>query len=169
MQVFHGARRDKWLLRVKHDVTEGIHADLVVRHVHPHRLLTHRTLISVTRRLVVVGEGNNGGTDAKNHRRVNLAVRVADRNAGVLLDRVATGNKIIDGHGNHGRFLFFSVDVLDKTRRDEFVPGVPCDVLLRQQFDVLLFDLDRQGLGRRIPVLQQRLQREALKFDTAVR
>ena len=51
-----------------------------------HSLLAHGRLVGVTWRLVVVGEGDDGSTDAQNHGGVNLAVRVG-LDGGVLVLR----------------------------------------------------------------------------------
>ena len=53
-----------------------VHAALEVCAVHAHGLLAHGTLVRVTRRLVVVGEGNDGGTHTQDHGRVDLTVGV---------------------------------------------------------------------------------------------
>ena len=66
-KVLHRLRGDQRLLRVVEHVSQGVHSHLVVRGVHTHSLLAHRTLISVTGRLVMIREGDDGGTDSKNH------------------------------------------------------------------------------------------------------
>lgn len=52
-----------------------VHARQEVTGEDPHRLLTHRGLVGVTRRLVVVGKGNDRAHHAQNERRMDLAVR----------------------------------------------------------------------------------------------
>ena len=42
---------------------EGVHADVEVCDVHSHGLFAHGRLVGVTRRLVVVGEGDDAGTN----------------------------------------------------------------------------------------------------------
>ena len=41
---------------------QGVHADVEVGNVDAHGLLTHGGLVGVPGRLVVVGEGDDGGT-----------------------------------------------------------------------------------------------------------
>ena len=50
-----------------------------------HGLLAHGALVGVAGRLVVVWEGHDGGADAQNHGRVDLAVRVLRDAAGVAI------------------------------------------------------------------------------------
>lgn len=51
------------LLGIVENMSERVHPEEVVAGVDTHRLLTHCALISVTRRLIVVWEGNDGGAD----------------------------------------------------------------------------------------------------------
>mmetsp|Transcript_19783 Transcript_19783/g.45566 ORF Transcript_19783/g.45566 Transcript_19783/m.45566 type:complete len:498 (-) Transcript_19783:580-2073(-) len=76
IQIRHGACDAERLLRVEEHMRQRIHPQLVVGDVYAHRLLAHGRLVGVTRRLVVVGEGDDRGADAEDHRRVDLAVRV---------------------------------------------------------------------------------------------
>ena len=59
MQELHGARCTQGFLRIVQNVRHGVHANLVVGGINSHGLLTHGTLVSVTRRLVVIWKGNN--------------------------------------------------------------------------------------------------------------
>ena len=83
----------------------------MVRSVDTHGLLTHRTLISVTWRLVVIRERYDGSTDSKDHRRVNLAVRVRVERSLVTSAFV----KIRDMHRNHCCLLFLDIEKLYQT------------------------------------------------------
>ena len=49
----------QWFLWVVQDMCEGVHPHLIVGRVHSHSLLTHGGLVSVTRGLVVIGEGDD--------------------------------------------------------------------------------------------------------------
>jgi hypothetical protein len=82
-QVLHGACRDQRFLRVLQDVGQSVHPDVEVGNVHSHGLFTHGALVSVTRRLVVIGKRNNRGANSQNHGRMNLAMRVR-RTVGVF-------------------------------------------------------------------------------------
>lgn len=81
---------------------EGVHAKLVIRGIDSHGLLAHCGLISVARRLVMIGERYDTGTDAKYHARMNLGVRIRQRLRSITL-------KVFNGHGYHGSFLLFYV------------------------------------------------------------
>ena len=71
-QVLHAARGDEWFLWVEEHVRQRVHAHVVVGDVDAHRLLAHGALVRVTRRLVVIGERDDGGAHAQDHARVNL-------------------------------------------------------------------------------------------------
>ena len=73
-EILHGSRGTERLLRIVKDVRHGIHAHVVVGEGDTHSLFTHGRLVGVTRRLVVIGERNNGSANTKNHGRVNLAM-----------------------------------------------------------------------------------------------
>mmetsp|Transcript_9533 Transcript_9533/g.28432 ORF Transcript_9533/g.28432 Transcript_9533/m.28432 type:complete len:545 (-) Transcript_9533:2521-4155(-) len=106
VQKLHGTCGTEWFLRVVQHVGHGIHADLVVRRIDSHGLLTHGTLIGVTRRLVVVRERNDGGTDSQNHGGMDLTVGVGRR---IGLIRI----EIPRIHRHHCGFFLFRVDVFD--------------------------------------------------------
>ena len=135
--MLHRAGGHQRLLRVEKDVCQRVHANLKVGHVHAHGLLTHRTLVSVTRGLIVVREGNDRGADAEDHGGVDLAVGVHVFDAPrFCID--ALPNELVDCHRNHCRLLLLGVHVLDAPGRHEVVPGVTRDFLLVEHLDVLL-------------------------------
>mmetsp|Transcript_37572 Transcript_37572/g.94847 ORF Transcript_37572/g.94847 Transcript_37572/m.94847 type:complete len:646 (-) Transcript_37572:1836-3773(-) len=138
LEVLHGARGDQRLLRVVQQEALCVHAVLVVGAVHAHGLLAHGGLVGVTRRLVVVGEGDDGRAHAQDHGRVDLAVRV--RAAVRALRVVARGLQVLDGHGDHGRLLLLRVHVLDVACSHQVVPAVTRLVAVLQRHDVLLGD-----------------------------
>mmetsp|Transcript_10450 Transcript_10450/g.26294 ORF Transcript_10450/g.26294 Transcript_10450/m.26294 type:complete len:461 (-) Transcript_10450:2197-3579(-) len=116
VEVLHRARRDQRLLRVEQQVRKRVHAQLVIGDVHAHGLLAHRTLIGVTRTLVVVRERNDTATDAENHTGMNLTVRVRGAvHLGALLLHLARVRQIADGHADHHGLLLFSVHKLHQT------------------------------------------------------
>ena len=119
MQVLHGASGDQRLLGVVQHVSLGVHTGLVVGDIHAHGLLAHGRLVGVTRGLVVVREGDDGGADTKDHGRVDLAVGEVGgaRHLGVL-PRIG---QVRDVHGYHGRLLLFCVQV----------PATRCRLALR--------------------------------------
>eukprot|EP00964_Phaeocystis_antarctica_P006427 scaffold3475_cov91-Phaeocystis_antarctica.AAC.2 len=106
VEVRHGPRDSEWLLRVIEYVRQRVHPQLVVGDVDAHCLLAHRALVGVARRLVVVGEGDDRGADAEDHRRVDLAVRVA-------VHRVV-GAQIRKVHCNHHCLLLLGVHELNQ-------------------------------------------------------
>ena len=61
-EVLHGSSGDQGLLGVVEHMGQCVHADVEVCDVHSHCLLAHGRLVRVSRRLVVVREGDNGGT-----------------------------------------------------------------------------------------------------------
>ena len=71
-QVLHGSCGDERFLWVEEHMSERVHTHVVVGDVDAHRLLAHGALVGVTWGLVVIGEGNDGGTNAENHTWVNL-------------------------------------------------------------------------------------------------
>ena len=91
-------------------------SQLVVGGIHAHGLLAHRTLIRVARRLVVVGERNDGRTDAQNHGGVNLAVCLVGAVHVLQLRQIARG------HGDQTGLFLLAVDQLNETRGQQIVP-----------------------------------------------
>ena len=109
MQVLHGARGDQRLLWVVQHIGLGVHTSLVVGHVHAHGLFAHGRLVGVPGRLVVVRERDDGGAHPKDHGWVDLTVREVG-GAGHL--GVVPGiAQVCNVHGDHGRFLFFGVQI----------------------------------------------------------
>ena len=101
MQVLHRFCLYERRLWIVQDMSQGVHSHLVVRGVDSHGLLTHSGLVSVSRRLIVVRERNDGGTDSKDHGWVDLQMSVV---VALLLTVLVD---IIDEHGDHrGLFLF---------------------------------------------------------------
>ena len=86
----------------------GVHAHLVVRRIDSHGLLTHSRLITVTGRLVVIWERNDGGADTENHGRMDLAV-----GEGRVL--CARSMQVSQTHGDHSSLFFFHIDKLNQT------------------------------------------------------
>mmetsp|Transcript_2181 Transcript_2181/g.6948 ORF Transcript_2181/g.6948 Transcript_2181/m.6948 type:complete len:296 (-) Transcript_2181:2344-3231(-) len=96
VQILHCAGGHERLLGIAEHVALRVHPHLIICDVHPHRLLPHGALIRVTRRLVVVREGNDGGAHAQDHCRVNLAVRVRRR---IRVVRIKPRRlEVVDGH-----------------------------------------------------------------------
>eukprot|EP00962_Isochrysis_galbana_P042386 scaffold15837_cov99-Isochrysis_galbana.AAC.4 len=88
----------------------------------------------VTRRLVVVGEGNDRGADAEDHRRVDLAMRVPVH--------PVVGPQVVEVHRDHHRLLLLGVDVLDQAVGDALGP-VKARILLIAQLGDMLFPDDQ--------------------------
>mmetsp|Transcript_10118 Transcript_10118/g.15281 ORF Transcript_10118/g.15281 Transcript_10118/m.15281 type:complete len:422 (-) Transcript_10118:326-1591(-) len=120
VEVLHVFRCHKGFLWVVQNVGQGIHSELVVGDVNSHRLFTHSRLICVTRRLVVIGEGNDRGTDSQNHRRVNFTMGVCERIR--ILRLASSGFEIANSHRNHDGFLFICVNKFHQTRFDQVLP-----------------------------------------------
>ena len=108
-QVGHGFGGHQRLLGVGEHVRGGVHALSVVADVHAHGLLAHGGLVGVSRRLVVVGEGNDRGAHAQDHGGMDLAVRVG--RAAAVLHAGAHGLQI---HADHAVLLLLRRDVLDQ-------------------------------------------------------
>ena len=106
-QVLHALGGHERFLRIVEHVGERVHSHLVVRGVDSHRLLAHGALVCVPRRLVVVGEGNDRGADAKDHRRMDLAMRERHRLSPLTI-------QVSETHGDHSRLFFLDIDELDK-------------------------------------------------------
>eukprot|EP00162_Nutomonas_longa_P012559 comp21146_c0_seq1/m.44794 comp21146_c0_seq1/g.44794 ORF comp21146_c0_seq1/g.44794 comp21146_c0_seq1/m.44794 type:complete len:519 (+) comp21146_c0_seq1:402-1958(+) len=117
-QILHCARAHQRLLRVVEHMRHRVHAHQVVGRIHTHRLLAHRTLIRVTRRLVVVRERNDRRAHPENQRRVDLAVRVCRCIRGRILPA-----HIGQVHRNQTRLLFLSVDKLNHTALQQIAPN----------------------------------------------
>ena len=79
VQDIHNLRLDDGALRRTQHVGIPVQALVVVGGIQSHRLLCHSRLISVTRRLVVVGQRDARRHVTENHMRMNLAVRVCRR------------------------------------------------------------------------------------------
>eukprot|EP00126_Sphaerothecum_destruens_P000332 Sdes_comp10388_c0_seq1m2045 len=145
VQILHRARRHQRLLRIVQNMRQRIHPHLVVGDVDPHRLLPHRRLVRVSRRLVVVRERDDGGTHAENHRRVDLTVGVSGAvgwrcfPAG-LQQRRGGRAEIFSSHGNHAGFLLLRVDKLNHTSVHQVGPAKVGHLLLLQALDLLLAD-----------------------------
>lgn len=94
-----------------------------------------RTWVGLTY-LVVVWEGNDGGTDAEYHGWVHLAVRVGvELGFLLLLGLVEVG----DMHGYHSGLLLLDIQKLDKTVLEGVVK---VHLTAPQGLDVLLFEQD---------------------------
>ena len=63
-KVLHRPGSDQRLLWIVKDVGKGVHTDVEIGNVDPHGLFAHGRLVCVSRGLVVVREGNDGGTHA---------------------------------------------------------------------------------------------------------
>ena len=83
-----------------------IKALLVVLSKEAHRLLTHRTLIGISRTLVVIRERDCGGDGSENHTGVNLSVSIS----GI---RLLTDFLCI--HRNHRLFSLSGIDILKES------------------------------------------------------
>eukprot|EP00967_Tisochrysis_lutea_P083235 scaffold115591_cov32-Tisochrysis_lutea.AAC.4 len=105
MKVRHRARDAERFLRIVEHICHGVHPQLVIGDVHAHGLLAHGGLVRVTRRLVVIGEGNDGCADAEDHRRVDLAM-------GVPVHLVICA-QVAEIHCDHHGLFFLSVDLSD--------------------------------------------------------
>jgi len=112
MEVLHGPCNHERLLRIIKHMRQGVHSNLIVASVHTHSLLTHRTLIRITRRLVVVGERDDRSAHSQNHGGMDLTVSVA-----VLLSLLLLGlafplgilSKVMGEHSNHRILLFLNI------------------------------------------------------------
>ena len=76
-----------------------------VQGVHTHRLLAHRTLIRVSRRLVVVRKGDIACQSTEGRARMNLRVRILGR---------TDSHRLLLSHGNVGALRLTGVNVLDE-------------------------------------------------------
>eukprot|EP00754_Rhynchopus_humris_P041554 Rhum_TRINITY_DN25108_c0_g1::Rhum_TRINITY_DN25108_c0_g1_i1::g.181333::m.181333 len=145
VHVTHRLRTSKRLVRVVKHVRCGVVASKEVADVHAHGLLAHRGLVRVPRRLVVVGEGDNRGTDAEDHGRMDFAMSVRGvlglHNHTVLV-LLALHLQSVLVEGNHDRVLLLHVDQVDQLALHQLRPrqqGVLI-VLVPLVLDVLLAD-----------------------------
>ncbi|GIX64653.1 uncharacterized protein BcabD6B2_40880 [Babesia caballi] len=170
-QELHGSGAHQRLLRVVEQVAQRVHPEVEVGRVHPHGLLAHGALVRVARRLVLVGEGDDGGADAQNHGRVDLAVRVGAAVAAVRLE-------VLREHGDHAHFLLLAVDVLNHPRLDQPVPVrlvvvQPRNVLLRYRERVAVFHDEQRPhrpprVGEDLDLLRHNVAHDArLRRDVA--
>ncbi len=67
-EVLHRPGSDERLLRIVENVSQRVHPHMEVGDVHTHGLLPHGRLIGVPGTLIVVREGNDGGTHAYSNR-----------------------------------------------------------------------------------------------------
>ena len=61
-KVLHRPGGDQWLLWIVKDVGKSVHTNVEIGNVDTHGLFAHGRLVRVSGRLVVVREGNDGGT-----------------------------------------------------------------------------------------------------------
>ena len=109
VEVLHRSSGDEGLLGVVQYIGLGVHARLVVGHIHAHGLLAHSRLVRVPGGLVAVREGDDGGTHPKDHGGVDLTVSEVGC-AGHLWVVPCIG-QVSYVHGYHGGLLFFGVQV----------------------------------------------------------
>lgn len=109
VQVLHGACGDQRLLGVVQHIGLGVHTGLVVGDIHAHGLLAHSRLVRVPGGLVVVREGDDGGTHPKDHGRVDLTV--GEVGGAGDLGVVPGVGQVCNVHGYHGGFLLFCVQI----------------------------------------------------------
>ncbi len=109
MQVLHRPRGHQGLLWVVQHIGLGVHTSLVVSHIHAHGLFAHSRLVGVPGGLVVVREGDDGGTHPKDHGWVDLTVgEVGGAGHLGVIPGIA---QVCNVHGYHGRLLLFSVQI----------------------------------------------------------
>ena len=84
-------------------MAHGIKALAKVERVDTHGLLTHRALIGITRRLIVIGEGNIRCSGSQDDAWVNFAV-----------GRGEIRNRLVVIHGNIGTIRFTCIDVFEQ-------------------------------------------------------
>ena len=89
--------------RVAQDMAHGIKAFAKVEGVDPHGLLTHRALVRISRRLIVIREGDIGRRRSQDDTRMNFTVR-----CGEICDR------LVVIHGNIGAIRFTRINVFEQ-------------------------------------------------------
>lgn len=128
LQLLHSLRTHKRSLRVVENMTSRVESLVEGTDVHTHSLLTHRTLVGVTRGLVVVREGNDTCTHTQDHRRMDLTVGEGSDGA--------IGHTLVEHlgvHGNHGVLLLFRTQVLDQLLIHKILEGGSVIVVLRKK------------------------------------
>mmetsp|Transcript_21736 Transcript_21736/g.71902 ORF Transcript_21736/g.71902 Transcript_21736/m.71902 type:complete len:279 (+) Transcript_21736:1366-2202(+) len=95
-------------------MSQSVNSNLIIGGIDAHSLLAHSRLISITRRLIVVGERNNTRANTEDHCRVNLTVSI-------LVEVVAAN--VLHQHGNVASLLFHHVDVLNEALTQDFRPS----------------------------------------------
>lgn len=88
---------------------QSIHTNLIVATVNSHGLFTHRTLIGISGRLIMIGERNNRCANAEDHRRMDLTVRV------IILLLLSVLVDIFSEHGNHSRLFLLDIKELHES------------------------------------------------------
>ena len=140
----HDARVHQRTRRVRHHVRRLVHALVKIGHVHAHRLLGHRRLVRVPRRLVVLRKRDAGRNHSENGAGMNLAVRV------FVFERViARATQVRRLHGNHAEVLLLGINVfydriVNLQIREQIVPP---QLLVSQPLDDVLGDEEAAGLA----------------------
>ena len=104
-------------------MSQSIKSLLVVLGKDAHGLLTHRALICVSRRLIVIRKGNCAGDGSQDHTGVNLSVAVGRRL------RLRHGHEGIRVHGDHGLLGLTGIQIVQEVvaarslPAEEFLPG----------------------------------------------
>ena len=109
VEVLHRPGGDEGLLRVVQHIRLSVHSGLVVGHIHAHGLLAHSRLIGVSRGLVVVREGDDGGTHPKDHGWMDLTM--CEVGCAGNLGVVPCIGQVSYVHGYHGGLLLLCVQV----------------------------------------------------------
>ena len=109
VKVLHRPGGHEGLLGVVQHIGLGVHACLVVGHIHAHGLLAHSRLVGVSRRLIVVGEGDDGRTHPEDHGWMNLTM--CEVGCTGHLGVVPCIGQVSYVHGYHGGLFFFRVQI----------------------------------------------------------
>lgn len=148
--VRHGLQRDvprrpglgQRPLRIVVKVLSGLEAQVGVRGDEPHRLLAHRRLERVLRRLVVVRVGDRRSAHPQNHRRVDLQMRV------FFCPRV---QQIVSPHRDQQVLLLLDVHVFDEALVDQSLKTTILSQSLRiQSRSIILYDKKRSHESPRV-------------------
>ena len=85
----HNTRIDERTHWIRKDVGGFVHSLRVIGNIHSHRLFSHRTLIRVSRRLIVLGKWNARREDTEYGARMNLAVGIFKHIIALALGQIA--------------------------------------------------------------------------------
>ena len=97
-------------MRIIQDITHRIYAFVKITHIYAECLLTHRTLIAVSRRLIVVAEWDINAEDTVHQARMNFAVGVKRRQSSPFNTLFQIGRECSE----HRRIDFVAIHIFNK-------------------------------------------------------